>query len=99
MLLESHETPRVLFGTELGRLTVATLNQMHAWSISEALGIGRYEASQGYTNREVASAVIWSNYEGYTWSQLRSRNAKVLYMSVRRMGPGTAPVKRLQKVG
>ena len=45
VLLESHETPRVLFGAELGKLTVATLNQMHAWSISKALGIGRYEAS------------------------------------------------------
>ena len=60
VLLESHETPRVLFGAELGRLTVATLNQlqMHAWNLSEALGIGRYEAAQGYTRREVATAVI-----------------------------------------
>ena len=65
VLLESRETPRVLFGAELGKLTVATLNQMHAWSLSEALGIARYEASQGYTNREVAAAVIWADYEGY----------------------------------
>ena len=99
VLLESHETPRVLFGAELGKLTVATLNQMHAWNISEALGIGRYEPSQGYTSREVATAVIWADYEGYTWSQLRVRNAKVLYRSVKRMGPDTAPAKRLQKVG
>ena len=99
VLLESHETPRVLFGAELGKLTVATLNQMHAWNLSEALGVGRYEASQGYTRREVAAAVIWADYEGYTWSQLRGRNAKVLYRSVRRMGPDTAPAKRLQKVG
>ena len=99
VLLESHETPRVLFGAELGKLTVATLNQMHAWSISEALGIGRYEASQGYTSREVAAAVIWADYEGYTWSQLRVRNAKVLYRSVKRMGPDIAPARRLQKVG
>ena len=99
VLLESHETPRVLFGAELGKLTVATLNQMHAWNISEALGIGRYEASQGYTSREVAAAVVWADYEGYTWSQLRVRNAKVLYRSVKRMGPDTAPAKRLQKIG
>ena len=72
---------------------------MHAWSISEALGMWRYEASQGYTSREVATAVVWADYEGYTWSQLRVRNAKVLYRSVRRMGPDTAPAKRLQKVG
>ena len=99
VLLESHETPRVLFGAELGKLTIATLNQMHTWSISEALGIARYEASQGYTSREVAAAVIWADYEGYTWSQLRVRNAKVLYRSVKRMGPDTAPTRRLQKVG
>ena len=101
VLLESHETPRVLFGAELGKLTVATLNQMHAWSISEALGMGRYEASQGYTSREVVAAVIWADYEGYTLSQLRVlvRNAKVLYRSVKRMGPDTALAKRLQKVG
>ena len=67
VLLESHETPRVLFGAELGKLTVATLNQMHAWSLSEALGVGRYEASQGYTSREVATAVVWADYEGYIW--------------------------------
>ena len=97
--LESHETPRVLFGAELGNLTVATLNSMHNWSLSEALGVGRYEASQGYTSREVAAAVIWSDYEGSTWSQLRARNAKVLYRSVKRMGPDTAPAKRLQKQG
>ena len=42
VLLESHETPRVLFGAKLGKLTVATLNKMHAWNLSEALGIGRY---------------------------------------------------------
>ena len=64
VLLESYETPRVLFGAELGKLTVATLNHMHAWSISEALGIGRYEASQGYTSREVAAAMVWADYEG-----------------------------------
>ena len=50
VLLGSHETPKVLFGAELGKLTVATLNQMHVWSLSEALGVGRYEASQGYTS-------------------------------------------------
>ena len=75
------------------------LNQMHAWSISEALGIGRYEASQGYTSREVAAAVVWVDYEGYAWSQLRVRNAKALYRSVKRMGSDTAPAKRLQKIG
>ena len=73
VLLESHEAPMVLFGAELGKLTVATLNQMHAWNLSEALGIGRYEAAQGYTRREVVAAVIWADYEGYTWSQLRVR--------------------------
>ena len=52
------------------------------WNLSEALGVGRYEASQGYTSREVAAAVIWADYEGYSWSQLRGRNAKVLYRSV-----------------
>ena len=99
VLLESHETHRILFGAELGKLTVAKLNQMHAWNLSEALDEGRYEASQGYTNREVTAAIIWADYEGYTWSQLRVRNAKVLYRSVRRMSPDTAPAKRLQKVG
>ena len=44
--LKSHETPRVLFGAELGSLTGAKLNTMHTWSLSEALGIWRYEASQ-----------------------------------------------------
>ena len=97
VLLESHETPRVLFGAELGKLTMATLNQKHAWNISEALGIVRYEATQGYTRQEVATAVIWADYEGYTWSHLRVRNAKVLYRSVKRMRPDTAPTKRLQK--
>ena len=52
-----------------------------------------------YTNREVAAAVVWADYEGYTWSQLRVRNAKVLYRSVKRVGPDTAPAKRLQKIG
>lgn len=99
VMLESHETPRVLFGAELGKLTVASLDQMQAWSLSEALGIGRYGASQGYANREVATAVVWTDYEGYTWSQLRSRNAKVLCRSVRRMGPEAVPAKRLQKLG
>ena len=99
VLLESHETPRVMFGAELGKRTVARLNQMHAWSISEALGIGRYETSQGYTNREVAVAVVWADYEGYTWSQLRVRNAKVLYGSVKGMGPDIAPAKRQQQIG
>ena len=27
--LESHETPRILFGAELDKLTVAALNRMH----------------------------------------------------------------------
>ena len=99
VLLESHETPRILFGAELGCLTVATLNKLQGWSLSEAMGIGRYEASQGYTNREVSAAVVWADYEGSTWSQLRARNAKVLYRSVRRMGPDTAPAERLRKVG
>jgi hypothetical protein len=97
--LESHETPRVLFGAELGSLTGAKLDTMHTWSLSEALGMGRYGASQGYTSREVAKAVVWADYEGSTWSQLRARNAKVLYRSVKRMGPDTAPAKRLQKQG
>ena len=61
--------------------------------------MGRYEASQGYTSREVANVVVWADYEGSTWSQFRARNAKVLYRSVRRMGPNTAPAKRLQKQG
>ena len=61
--------------------------------------MGRYEAAQGFTRREVATAVIWAGYEGYTWSQLRGRSAKVLYRSVERMGPDTAPAKRLQKIG
>ena len=43
--------------------------------------------------------MVWADYEGYTWSQLRVRNAKVLYRSVKRTGPDTAPAKRLQKVG
>ena len=30
---------------------------------------------------------------------MRDRNAKVLYRSVRRMGPDTSPTRRLQKVG
>jgi hypothetical protein len=47
VLLESHETPRILFGAELGKVTVAKLNQMHALNLSEALGVGRYKASQG----------------------------------------------------
>ena len=42
----------------------------------------------------MAAAVVWADYEGYTWSQLRVRNAKVLYRSVKRMGPDTAPAKR-----
>ena len=62
MYLESHETPRVLFGAELGSLTKAKLNTMHTWSLSEALGIGRYEASQGYISREVAKSVVWADY-------------------------------------
>ena len=66
VLPESHATPRVLFGAGLGKMTVATLNQMPAWSLSEALDIGRHEASQGYTKREVAAAVTWADYEGYT---------------------------------
>ena len=97
--LESHETPRVLFGSELGSLTDAKLNTMHTWSFSEALGIGRYEASQGYTGREVNKAVVWADYEGNTWSQLRMRNAKVLYRSVKRMGSDTVPAKMLRKQG
>ena len=54
---------------------------------------------KGYTSRGVAKAVIWADYEGSTWSQLRARNAKVLYISMRRMGPDTAPAKRLRKQG
>ena len=65
MLLESHEIPMILFGTELGKLTVAKLNQMHTWDLSEALDVGRYEASQGYTNRKITATVIWADYEGY----------------------------------
>ena len=61
--------------------------------------MGRYEATQGYTSREVATSIVWADYEGNTWSQLRARNAKVLYRSVRRMGPDTDPAKRLQKQG
>ena len=57
--LESHETPRVLFGAELGSLTDSKLNAMHTWSLSDALGMGRYGASQGYTSREVAKAVVF----------------------------------------
>jgi hypothetical protein len=99
ILLESHETPRVLFGAELGSLTNAKLDTMHGWSLSEALGVGRYEASQGYTSREIPQAVIWADYEGSTWSQLRARNAKVLYRSVKRMDSDTTPAKMLQKQG
>ena len=80
-------------------MTVAELNKMHNWSLSEALGVGRYDITQGYTNREVATAVMWADYEGSTWSQLRARNAKVLYRSVRRMGADTAPAKRLRMIG
>ena len=99
--LESHETPRVLFGAKLVSLTDAKLNTtcMHTWSLSEALGMGRYETSLGYTIREVANIVVWADYEGSTWSQLWARNAKVLYRSVRRMGHDTAPAKRLQRQG
>ena len=61
--------------------------------------MGWYEASQGYTSREVANAVIWADYEGSTWSQMRARNAKVLYRSMRRMEPDTSPAKMLQKQG
>ena len=85
VLLESHETSRVLFGAELGKLTVATLDQMHTWNLPEALGIGRYEAVQGSTRRGVAIAMIWVDYEGYIGSQLRVKNAKILYRSVKRM--------------
>jgi hypothetical protein len=45
--LESHETPRGLFGAELDSLTDAKLNTMHTWSLSDALGMERYGASQG----------------------------------------------------
>ena len=58
--LESHATPRVLFGAELGSLTDAKLTTMHTWSRSDALGMGRCGASQGYTTREAAKAVKWS---------------------------------------
>ena len=59
---------------------MATLNKMHILSLLEALGMSRYKASQGYTSREVATAVVWADYEGSSWSQLRAtRNAKVLY--------------------
>ena len=61
--------------------------------------MGRYEASQGYTSRVVAKAVVWADYEGSTWPQLRARDAKVPYRLVRRMGPDTAPANRLQKQG
>ena len=64
--LESYETPRVLFGAELGSLTKAKLNTMHTWSLSETLGMGRYGASRGYTSREVVKAVVWADYEGST---------------------------------
>ena len=49
--LESHETPRVLFGAELGSLTDAKLNTMRTWSLFEALGMGRYEASGSSSGR------------------------------------------------
>ena len=99
--LESHETPRVIFGAELGSLRYAKLNTMHTWRLSEALGMGRYVASQGYvyTSREVAKAIVRADYEGSIWSQSRARNAIVLYRSVRRMGPDTSPAKRLQGQG
>ena len=61
--------------------------------------MGRYGASQGYTSREVAESVVWADYEGSTWSQLRARNAKLMYRSVRRMGPDTAHAKRIGKQG
>ena len=37
----------------------------------KALGVGRHEATQGYTKREVVATVIWpiwADCEGYTWS-------------------------------
>ena len=39
--------------------------------------------------------MIW----GYNSVHIRKYNAKVLYRSGKRMAPGTAPTKRLQKVG
>ena len=99
IFLESYETPSVLFGAELDSLTWAKLDTTHSSSFSEALGMGRYEASQGYTSREVTSTVIRADCEGNTWSQLRAGNTKVLYRSVRRMGSAIAPAKRLHQQG
>ena len=93
--LESHETPRVLFGAELDSLTEAKLNTLHTRSLSNALGVGRHGASEGYTSKEVAKAAVWADREGSTWSQLRARKAKVLYRPVRRMSFDTTPAKRL----
>ena len=72
---------------------------MHTWNLSDALGMRRYGASRGYTSRVVAKAVVWADYEGSTWSQLRAENTKVTYRPVRRMGPDTARAKRLRKQG
>ena len=70
----------------------------HVHSCSEASGVERYEASQGHTSKDIAVVVTWANYEGFTWSQLRARNAKVWYTSIRRMGPNTASTKRLKRL-
>ena len=43
----------------------AALNQMHDWSLSDALEIRMYEATRGYAKRKVDVAVIWAGYEGY----------------------------------
>ena len=89
--INTYATPSILHGAELGELSSETLDLYQSWALSEALGLGRGGKSQGLMEGEVRRLCLYIDTNGPTWSQIRSRNAKVTYRSIMRMENDSLP--------
>ena len=97
--LETYATPTILYGAEFGNISNSDLEMYQAWSLSEILGIGRKGRAAGLWEGEVRRICVFSDYNGPTWSQLRSRDAMITYRSINRMSDSTLPKQQLAKRG
>jgi len=94
--LESYTTPKVLSGAEFSTLTNTAINEMHAWCVSEVLGIGRRDTNEGYSGRDVNTICIWDDYDKPTWSQRRNLEAMRIHRSIMRMESSALPKQLLE---
>jgi hypothetical protein len=97
--LESYTTPKVLHGAEYTSMSNKSINEMHAWCISEVLGIGRRGAGEGHSGLDVNVVCVWDDYDKPTWSQRRNLEAKRIHRSILRMEDTALPKKLMKTKG